>query len=265
VRLYLTMVRLSIADALQYRVESFIYVLYELLPPIMMMFVWLTVYQSNETVAGYSLAEMLGYTVGVMVLRGSVTVHVEWALDHEIRNGQLSAALIRPFSYWAFLFADSVAWRLVRQIFVLPTLVGAIYLLGPALDSASLPLERLPLVLLSAGLGYVVCFFLKLCIGFVGFWTNDIMGITTLYEVVANVLGGILIPIVLLPDWLQIVARVLPIQAIYVIPLSILLGRDGGADPLWGIGVQLGWIAALYVLASVLWRAGLRQYESVGG
>src|SRR3954467_1958362 len=127
------MVRLSIVDAIQYRVESFIYVLSELLPPIMMMFLWLAVYQNQSSVAGYSLGEMLGYTVGVMVLRGTVTVHVEWALDHEIRDGQLSAALIRPFNYWAFLFADSVAWRLVRQLFVLPALAGAVFLLGPAL------------------------------------------------------------------------------------------------------------------------------------
>jgi ABC-2 type transport system permease protein len=264
-RLYLTMMRLSIADAIQYRVESAIYVLYELLPPIMMMFVWLTVYQDQPSVAGYTLGQMLTYTVGVMVLRATITVHVEWALDHEIRNGQLSAALIRPFNYWAFLLADSIAWRTVRQMFVLPTLFGVLLLLAPSLGGMSFPLERLPLVLLSAALGYLVCFFLKLCIGFIGFWSNDIMGITTLYEVIANVVGGILIPIAMLPDWLQVVARLLPIQAVYGVPLGILLGRDDGANPLWGLGLQVAWIVGLWALARVLWRAGLRQYESVGG
>jgi ABC-2 type transport system permease protein len=265
VRVYLTMIRLSMADAIQYRVEAAIYVLYELLPPIMMMFVWLTVYQDQPSVAGYSLGEMLTYTVGVMVLRATVSVHVEWALDYEIRNGQLSAALIRPFNYWAFLLADSIAWRTVRQMFVLPILLLTLYLLAPSLGGLSFPLERLPLVLLSAVLAYLVCFFLKLCIGFIGFWTNDIMGITTLYEVIANIVGGILIPIALLPDWLQIVARLLPIQAVYGVPLAILLGRDDGADPWWGLALQMFWIVLLWALARVLWRAGLRQYESVGG
>src|SRR6476660_1293999 len=138
-RLYLTMMRLSIADAIQYRVESAIYVLYELLPPIMMMFFWLSVYQDQQFVAGYSQGEMLAYTVGVMVLRATITVHVEWALDHEIRDGQLSAALIRPFNYWAFLLADSIAWRAVRQLFVLPVLLGVLYLLGPSLGGISFP------------------------------------------------------------------------------------------------------------------------------
>jgi ABC-2 type transport system permease protein len=264
-RLYLTMARLSLVDAMQYRVESLIYCLHEILPPIMMAFLWVAVYQERAEVAGYTLGEMLAYTVGVMVLRGTVTVHVEWAMDHEIRDGQLSAALIRPFNYWAFLFVDSVAWRTVRLLFVAPAFLGCLYWLGPALGGASVPLDRLPIFGLSFALAYLVCFFTKLCIGCIGFWTNDITGITTVYEVIAGVLGGVLIPIALLPDGLQTVARLLPIQAIYSVPLAILLGRSEGADPWLGIGLQLGWIVVLFGLATALWRAGLRQFEAVGG
>ena len=216
-------------------------------------------------VAGYAQGEMLAYTIGVMVLRGTVTLHVEWALDHEIRQGLLSVQLIRPFNYWAFLFADAIAWRFVRLLFTVPVLLAFLYWLGPELGDMSIPLERLPALAVSVALAYVVCFYLKLCLGFIGFWTNDIMGITTLYEVVASVLGGILIPIALLPDWLQVIAWLLPIQAIYSVPLTILLGKSEGADLGWGIALQLGWIIVLYALATVLWRAGLRQYESVGG
>ncbi len=264
-RLYVTMVRLSIADAIQYRVESAIYFLYEMMPPIMMAFVWLAVYQDQATVAGYALSEMLAYTIGVMVLRGTVTLHVEWALDHEIRQGLLSTQLIRPFNYWAFLFADAIAWRFVRLLFTVPVLIGCLYWLGPELRGITVPLERLPALAISIMLAYVVCFYLKLCLGFIGFWTNDIMGITTLYEVVAGVLGGILLPIALLPEWLQTIARLLPIQAVYSVPLGIMLGKSEGADPWFGIALQLGWIVVLWALATVLWRAGLRQYESVGG
>jgi ABC-2 type transport system permease protein len=264
-KLYLTMVRLSLADAIQYRVESAIYFLYEMVPPIMMAFVWLSVYQEQSSVAGYALNEMLTYTVGVMVLRGTVTIHVEWALDHEIRQGLLSTQLIRPYNYWGFLFADAVAWRMVRLFFAVPALIACLWWLGPDLGAVRLPLERLPALALSVALAFVLCFYLKLCVGFIGFWTNEIMGITTLYEVIASVLGGILIPIALLPDWLQTVARLLPIQAIYGIPLAILLGKDEGADPFAGMLLQVGWIAALWALAMVLWRAGLRRYESVGG
>jgi ABC-2 type transport system permease protein len=49
------------------------------------------------------------------------------------------------------------------------------------------------------------------------------------------------------------------------VPLAIMLGKSDGAEPWWGILLQLGWIVVLWALATVLWRAGLRQYESVGG
>ena len=161
-RLYLTIVRLSIADAIQYRVESAIYFLYEMLPPIMMAFVWLTVYQDQSTVAGYAVGEMLAYTIGVMVLRGTVTLHVEWALDHEIRQGLLSNKLIRPYNYWGELFADAIAWRFVRLLFTVPVLLGCLYWLGEELRGISIPLERIPILALSVILAYVVCFYLKL-------------------------------------------------------------------------------------------------------
>ena len=74
----------------------------------------------------------------------------------------------------------------------------------------------------------------------------------------------LLVPIALLPDWLQAVARLLPIQAIYSVPLGIMLGNSDGASAWYGIGLQIGWIVVLWALALVLWRAGLRQYEAVG-
>jgi ABC-2 type transport system permease protein len=56
----------------------------------------------------------------------------------------------------------------------------------------------------------------------------------------------------------------LPVQAIYSVPLAILLGKSDGPTAWLGILLQLGWIVMLWGLAIVLWRAGLRQYEAVG-
>jgi ABC-2 type transport system permease protein len=142
--------------------------------------------------------------------------------------------------------------------------IGCLFWFGSELGSLSVPLSRLPLLTVSVLLAGLVCFFLKLCLGCTSFWTNDIVGASTVYEVIASVLGGVLIPIALLPDWLQIVARLLPIQAIYSVPMAILLGKSDGTDPWFGILLQLGWVVVLWALALVLWRAGLRQYEAVG-
>lgn len=264
-RLYAALLRIALQEAMQYRVEAAIWFLFDILPPIMMAFLWLAAYEEQASVAGFSLAEMLAYTVGVMVLRTLITSHIEWGMDWEIRQGLLSTYLVKPFSVWAFWFTGELAWKVVRALLIAPVLAVCLVWLGPSLGTVSVPPERLPLLLVSVVLGYLVCFFLKLCLGFVNFWTNDIGGPATLYEVVASVVGGVLVPLALLPGWLQTMALALPIQAIYNVPLAILLGKELGAAPWTGLAVQLGWIVVLWALALLLWRAGLRRYESVGG
>jgi len=264
-RVYGAMLRLTLQEAMQYRIESAIWFLWDVLPPIAMAFLWLTAYQEQSTVAGYDLPEMLLYTIGVMVLRTLITSHIEWGMDYEIRQGILSTTLVKPMNVWTLWFIGEFAWKIMRAIWLTPVLIGCLVWLGPTIGMAKFALERLPLLLVSVVLGYIVCFFMKLCLGFIGFWTNDITGTTTLYEVAASILGGIIVPLALLPEQLRVVAQFLPIQAVYSIPLSVLLGKDAGANPLVGIAIQLAWIIGLWLLAIVMWRAGLRRYESVGG
>jgi ABC-2 type transport system permease protein len=231
----------------------------------MMASVWLAAYQDQASVAGYSLAEMLAYTVGALVLRTVITVYIEYGIDVQIRDGTLSNLLTRPLNVWGYWFVDSLGWKTFRNILTVPVVVGCLLWLGPQITTLTIPLDRLPLLAVSVLLAALVCFFLKLCIACTSFWTNDIYGVSTLYDLMSSVLGGVLIPIVLLPGWLQTVARLLPIQAIYSVPLTILLDKTDGASPWLGIMLQLGWIVVLWALALVLWRAGLRQYTSVGG
>jgi ABC-2 type transport system permease protein len=264
-RSQLALLRIFLEEALQYRIESAIYFLWDILPPIMMVFLWLAAFEEQSVIAGYTLGEMLIYTVGVMVLRTIITSHIEHGMDYEIRQGILSTYLVKPINVWAFYYVAEYAWKIVRGLLLAPVLVVCLFWLIPLMGDAAPPLERLPLVLLSVALGYQVCFLMKLCLGTVNFWTNDIAGPITLYEVVAAVLGGVLIPLAFLPEPVRIVAMLLPIQAIYNVPLGILTGKDVGGSAWVGIGIQIAWIGILWLLGAVLWRAGLRRYESVGG
>jgi ABC-2 type transport system permease protein len=264
-RLYYALGRLALQEALQYRVEAAIWFLYDVGPPIMMACVWLVAYEGQALVAGYTLGEMLVYTVGVMVLRTLLTSHIEWGMDWEIRQGLLSTYLVRPFSVWGFWFMGEGAWKIVRGMLIVPVLLLCAIWLGPLLGTVQLSLEQLPLFALSLVLAYVVCFLMKLCIGFIGFWTNDISGPSTFYEVTAGILGGVLVPLALLPEPLQAAAPFLPIQAVYSVPMVLLLGKTDGGSPWNGLLLQVAWIGVLWLLGLVLWRAGLRRYESVGG
>jgi ABC-2 type transport system permease protein len=252
-------------EALQYRVESSIWFLYDILSPIMMAFLWLTAYQGQATVAGYDLSSMLLYTLGVMVLRTVITAHVEWGIDYEIRQGILSTYLVRPLNYWVLCFVGETAWKTVRAMLLTPVMVACLIWLAPHLEAPGLDWQRAPLLALSVLLAFVLCFFVKLCVGFIGFWLTDIQALATLYEVAVSVFGGILLPLDLLPEPLRVVAAALPLQYIYYVPLSLLLGRLEGPAIWTALAAQLGWIGVMALLAWALWRRGLLRYEAVGG
>jgi ABC-2 type transport system permease protein len=265
VRRHAALLTFFLQEALQYRVESAIYFLWDVLPPIMMAFLWLAAYDEQSLIAGYTLSDMLIYTVGVMVLRTIITSHIEWGMDYEIRQGILSTYLVKPINVWAFYYVAEYAWKIVRAMLIGPVLIACLLWLGPLMQGALPSWDRVLLVLLSVALGYQVCFLMKLCLGCTGFWTNDLAGVATLYEVIAAVLGGVLIPLAFLPEPVRFVAALLPIQAVYTVPLGILTGKDVGGSPWVGIGIQVLWIVLLWLLARMIWQAGLRQYESVGG
>jgi len=265
VSLYYTLFRLALQEAIQYRVESAIYFLYDVLPPIMMAFVWLAAYEDQTSVGGFDLSQMLAYTVGIMVLRTMLTSHIEWAMDHEVRQGLLSTYLVRPMNVCAQWFVGELAWKAVRGVLVTPVLIGSLVWLGPYLSLPPLDIGQMLLLAVSVVLGYLVCFALKLCIGMLVFWTTDINGTMTLYDVTASVFGGVLVPLTLLPEPLYALAMVLPMRAIYDVPLGILLGRLDGAALWWGVASQVGWATVLGLFARALWQRGLRRYEAVGG
>ena len=143
----------------------------------MMVFLWLAAFEEQTVIAGYSLGEMLIYTVGVMVLRTVITSHIEHGMDYEIRQGILSTYLVKPINVWAFYYVAEYAWKIVRGMLLAPVLIVCLVWLAPIMRESAPPIERVPLVLLSVALGYQVCFLMKLCLGTVNFWTNDIAGL----------------------------------------------------------------------------------------
>ena len=231
----------------------------------MMVFLWLTAYEGQSSVAGYSLESMLQYTIGVMVLRNVITAHVEWDIAHKIRDGTLSMHLVRPFNTWALWFMGGAAARTVRGLLLLPVLLVCLLWIGPYLRAPDLEPDRVPALLVSLVLAYLLSFFLKLCIGFLAFWHTEISGTSSLIEVVSWIFGGMLLPLELLPDSLRVVAWALPFQYIYYVPMSVLLGRLDGNELWWALALQAAWAAALGLLARAVWRRGLRRYEAVGG
>jgi ABC-2 type transport system permease protein len=102
-------------------------------------------------------------------------------------------------------------------------------------------------------------------LGMLCFWTTRGAAIFDLYMAVELLLSGRLVPMPLMPDWVQEIARFLPFQWAFYFPIESLVGDLSNTELLRGLGVQLLWILVGLAIFRVAWRFAIRRYSAVGG
>ena len=93
------------------------------------------------------------------------------------------------------------------------------------------------------------------------FWLRDTRSTWFLYQKLVFILGGMLLPIEVLPDGLQQAARFLPFAAMAYAPARL---ASGHVEP-WLLLEQVGWVVAMVALAGWVFARGQRRLEVVGG
>ena len=103
-------------------------------------------------------------------------------------------------------------------------------------------------------------------IGLISFYTESVWGISTLKDCIISLLAGGMIPIAFFPDALRKVVECLPFQAMYNLPLQILINKDYAVgDYLNLLLLQLFWIAVLLIISRVFYTFARRAITVNGG
>lgn len=254
------LLRVSWSDALAYRAEILIWVLTGVLP-LVMLAVWRTL-AGTGGVGGYSGADFAAYYVGALTVRQLTGVWIIWDMEREIRLGELSPHLLRPYHPLARYLAIALCDKPLRLGMMLP-IWGIALLLEPgaAPHSDALSLAALLPALL---LAFLIYFFTQCSIGLLSFWWTQVLALQDFWFGLYALASGYLVPLDLLPEPVTRVLSLLPFRSMLGFPLDLLLGRLGPAGIAQGLGVQLFWVAALFALMSLLWARGMRRYSAVG-
>ena len=137
---------------------------------------------------------------------------------------------------------------------------------GPLSAGAERIIPRATMVTASIGLGFLITFYYQRIFGTLSGWTfGQVSGLAIARREAARLLSGSFIPLWFFPPWAFDIAGLLPFQAMYHTPLSILIGKIEGGEALRAIAVQAVWIAGFALLAHVIWRRGVRKLVVHGG
>ena len=116
---YRAIFRASIAVMLQYRIALLIWMLAHITEPLIHLVVWTTVAGSGP-VAGYAAADFAAYYIALFVVNHATFTFIIYEYEFEIREGRLSAKLLKPLTPMHMYLADNISWKLLSTTVTLP-------------------------------------------------------------------------------------------------------------------------------------------------
>jgi ABC-2 type transport system permease protein len=193
-----------------------------------------------------------------------------WWQDNEllssITNGHVAYELCRPCDLYAFWSTRLLAMRLSNvalrclPILTVTFFLPATYRLSPPAGVAGLLLFLLSITL-AALLNVAVSMFVYI----LTFITLSPVGSRLLIGVASEFMMGSIIPIPLMPVWIQRLLNFFPFRYISDLPLRLWSGNIYGREALFQIMVQLAWLAGLCVLGHVCFRRVCKRVVVQGG
>lgn len=260
---YWTIFKSNLAASLEYRGRLFTWALVELASLVAVVFVWAAIFRTNESVAGYDFTKMLTYYLLVPIMRCFTSIFVSDHLPDKIKNGQISADLMKPFSIAAAMFLNQSAIKLTQLTIKLPVfvLVGLFFSVSLGIKLAA---GNFFLALGVCLFSYLLHFSLDLLISYFAFWFDDVWSLAHLKSVALHIFGGYSFPLDLLPGGLRGLFGFLPFRFVYYFPVRVAQGMVSGQEFILEFGQLFLWTIGFGVAGQVLWRRGLKKYGAYG-
>ena len=259
---YFTMMKTAIIVQFQYRVANYFYMIGMITEPVIYLVVWSTIANTQGgSVGGYTAGSIAAYYIVWTLVRNMNIVFTPYGWVNRIQQGRLSGELVRPIHPIHNDIAYYAGWKFVVIIMWVPIAVILSFVFRPVINLNGLDV----LVFFFAIWGaYLIRTMLLSLLGMVAFWTTRVSALYELYFALELLLSGRLVPMSLLPPWVQYIAQYLPFQYTFFFPINILVGNSSVEQLIVGLAIQVFWIGIGAILVTFIWRVGIRKFSSVG-
>lgn len=264
---YMALGKLRFVAGLQYRSAALAGMATQLFFGFIFIMVYAAFYRNSNVTPAISLPEVVSYIWLQQMFLGFVAL---WYRDHEIfehiTSGSVAYELCRPCDMYTFWYAKLMATRLASvTLRCLPLLLIVFFMPEPyRFHAPPSPLQAM-LFVAAILLGLLVVVALSMLIYISVFWTMSPTGSVLMFAVAGEFLAGMIIPVPLMPEWLQRIVMMLPFRWTVDFPFRVYSGHIPVDEAVWGIGIQLAWLAVLVLLGRFLLRKALRQVVIQGG
>ncbi|MUG98702.1 ABC transporter permease [Scytonema sp. UIC 10036] len=175
-----------------------------------------------EQLGGLTLSQMiwyLGITESIVLSNPPIAQEV----DHDVRTGALAVQLIRPVSYPLYRLWTALGDRIVRFSLNISVTVGLVLLFVGLIP---ISLTSLLLFLIALPRAFVLDFLGNFLVGLAAFWLENTSGLMLIYGRIMMILGGMLLPLDLLPNEWHPLLKALPFASILYGPARLFVNTD---------------------------------------
>jgi ABC-2 type transport system permease protein len=259
---YRSTMRIAVLTQFQYRVANYFYMIGMVAEPVIYLVVWSTVAMAQGgSVNGYTPGDFAAYYIVWTLVRNMNLVFTPYGWEWRIQRGQLAGELLRPIHPIHGDVAYFAGWKLVVIILWLPLALILSWIFKPTLDPTGLQVVVFFFAIWGA---YLIRTMLLSLLGMLTFWTTRVGAIYELFFAVELIVSGRLVPMTLMPEWVQRVAFFLPFQWCFYFPIEALVGQRSPQQLFIGLGMQLLWILIGLAGVNVMWHFGIKRFSAVG-
>ena len=219
---------------------------------------WRTAAHANGgQVAGYTGVALTWYICTSEAAVVSIRTRLIADIGDDIASGSIATELLRPVS--------AVSIRVASELGAVLPKLGVCAVSGGilALVAGGAPPNGRALLLAAPALVVAVATDIlgQHAFAAAAFWIRDARSAWFLYHKLVFVLGGMLLPLEILPGPLATAAKAMPFMAMAYAPARL---ASGHLEP-WLLGLQLVWLVVLGTAAVAAFAAGERRLQVVGG
>lgn len=252
-RVYYQFLATCFSEATSYRLHFFLLILMDLLFYISTLGSVHFIFDHVDMIGPWQRDQFmffLSFMLAIDQLHMTLVSESFWQFSYQIRTGALDFVLLKPV-----VSTFSVFFRHIRpaSILLAPVAWGLVIYYGQRVDLSVWSWLVMPMLLV---LGFALILSIEVLLSMSMFWVVESFGINFLRLQLQNIARW--------PDFIfRFMARKLftvfiPVLLVGNIPVKVMLG---GLSPLYLIEMVVA-ICILSVLIRILWRKGLRSYES---
>jgi ABC-2 type transport system permease protein len=260
---YSAIANIAIKQYLAYRIWFWVNIFSQIMRMLIFVSIWREVYEIKEIIVGVSEGQTINYILMAQMLAPLVQWGIIFQFGIMVREGRVAIELLRPLDFQMVYYADGLA-RLATILLqqVLPAVFIAWTLFDLHLPTDLAVWTYFVITLL---MGHAILFCFDWIFACLAFYTTETWGLYLLREGVVLFFSGSLVPLIMLPGWLQKITAALPFsQALYV-PVALLAGITT-VEQMPRIWLsQVLWLVGLGVLSRLVFHVAVRKVTVHGG